>query len=90
MEIIYSDTAQEDLVFWKRSGDTASQKKISALIADIEKHPTTGIGRPERLTENLSGMWSRRINLKDRIIDDIDERKGEVFVYTLKGHYNDK
>lgn len=90
MTIILSSQAQEDRQWWLDNGDRKSLDKIQKLMAEIESHPKTGTGRVERLKGNLSGCWSRRINLKDRIIYDIDEKKGEVFVYTLKGHYNDK
>ncbi|MGZ3872978.1 MAG: Txe/YoeB family addiction module toxin [Mucilaginibacter sp.] len=48
-------------------------------------HPETGIGRPERLKYQLSGMWSRRINREHRLIYEIAENA--VFIYSAKGHY---
>jgi toxin YoeB len=39
MEIIYSIKALEDITYWKRSGNIAVQKKISALLNDIVAHP---------------------------------------------------
>ncbi len=30
--------------------------------------PTNGTGKPEPLKHNLSGLWSRRISRKDRVI----------------------
>ena len=49
-------------------------KKINNLIKDIERNGNEGIGKPEPLTGNLSGFWSRRINDKDRLIYRIDEQ----------------
>ena len=54
MEIILSPDANDDLQFWKRSGNVSVQKKIANLIADIAAHPKTGIGKPEELKYDLS------------------------------------
>ena len=37
-------------------------KRISDLLEDINKHPFTGLGKPEALKGNWKGKWSRRIN----------------------------
>lgn len=88
MEISYTELAQRHVELWRKSGDTASQRKISQLLSDILKHPETGLGKPEQLKGVLSGRWSRRINQKDRIIYRIDKENDTVLVYSLKGHYN--
>ncbi len=49
MEIKYTPQAQDDIKFWKKSGNKAIQKKITSLIEDILKHPYSGIGKPEPL-----------------------------------------
>ncbi|MDR3117303.1 MAG: type II toxin-antitoxin system YoeB family toxin [Puniceicoccales bacterium] len=36
--------------------------RIGRLVRAIEANPTAGIGKPERLCHQLSGLWSRRIN----------------------------
>ncbi len=85
MEIIYKEDAVDDLQFWKRSGNVSVQKKIANLIADIAAHPETGIGKPEELKHELSGLWSRHIDRKNRIVYQIFET--EVHILSLKGHY---
>lgn len=67
MEIEYTKQAQKDLEYWKKSGNKLIQKKISEILEDIQKNPFEGIGKPEPLKHNLSGSWSRRINLEHRI-----------------------
>lgn len=59
MEIIYSDEAQRDIEYWKKSGNKIIQKKIQQLLTSIEETPFDGIGKPEPLKHNLSGLWSR-------------------------------
>ncbi len=52
--------------------------------------PYNGVGNPEALKNNLLGFWSRRINLKDRIIYSIDDNLVTVTVVSVLGHYYDK
>ncbi len=63
--------------------------KISALIEDIILHPFEGIGKPEPLKYNLTGLWSRRINQEHRIIYKVTEENTiEILdILSLKGHY---
>lgn len=88
MEVVYSEKAQKDREFWKKSGNKAIMNKISALIEDIQLHPFEGIGKPEPLKHQLSGKWSRRINQEHRIIYQlIDENTIEILnILSLKGH----
>ena len=58
----FSDKAQEDILYWKKIGDTKIQKKIQELLMSIQETPFSGIGKPEALRHELSGSWSRRIN----------------------------
>lgn len=46
-------------------------KRINQLIRDIERDPLSGIGRPEPLRGNLSGMWSRRIDQSSRLVYEV-------------------
>jgi toxin YoeB len=87
MEIIYSDEAQHDIESWKKSGNKIVQRKIQQLLVAIEQTPFEGIGKPEPLRHNLSGLWSRRINYEHRIIYQLLEDKKAIKVYSLKGHY---
>ncbi len=89
MEVVYSEKAQKDREFWKKSGNKAIMNKITALIEDIQLHPFEGIGKPEPLKHQLSGKWSRRINQEHRIIYQlIDENTIEILnILSLKGHY---
>ncbi|MGV1012798.1 MAG: Txe/YoeB family addiction module toxin [Flavobacterium sp.] len=89
MEVIYSEKAQRDREYWKKSGNKAIMNKITALIEDIQLHPFEGIGKPEPLKYSLSGRWSRRINQEHRIIYRVTEEKTiEILnILSLKGHY---
>jgi toxin YoeB len=68
VEVTYSPKAIEDLKYWRKSGNKSVQKKIQELIAAIHENPFEGIGKPEQLKYQLSGIWSRRINHEHRLV----------------------
>lgn len=80
----------KDLQKHKKDGNQATIKKINTIIKDLETTPYIGVGKPEALKSNLLGFWSRRINLKDRIIYSVDDNIVTVTVITALGHYSDK
>jgi toxin YoeB len=75
------------LVIGKKTGNKGVQKKITALIEDIEKHPYTGIGMPEGLKHQMSGSWSRRITLEDRLVYSVNIENNTIEIETARGHY---
>jgi len=56
----------------------------------LEEHPFTGTGQPEQLKYELIGLWSRRINQKDRLIYEVNQSVVTVKVISALGHYSDK
>jgi toxin YoeB len=85
MEVVYKDKSLLDIEYWKKSGQTQIQRKITELINDICKHPRTGLGKPEELKYELKGLWSRRINSKHRIIYEFTD--STINIISLRGHY---
>ena len=81
----FTDKANEDIVFHKRSGNKSVLKKLLTLLNELTEHPFSGTGKPEPLKHNLSGMWSRRINGEHRLIYEVEE--DIVVVLSAKGHY---
>lgn len=90
MELKFTQDAKEDRDWWKRNGDAASKRKIQRMLVELEEHPRTGTGKPEQLTGDLAGVWSRRINKKDRILYEIHDDVVIVLVLSMRGHYGDK
>lgn len=88
--IEYTETAIRGLQKHKKAGNEAAIKKIDAIIRDLENLPYNGVGKPEALKNNLLGFWSRRINLKDRIIYAVDDNIVTVTIVSVLGHYHDK
>jgi toxin YoeB len=88
MEITFSSKAQEDIEYWKKTGNRAVMDKISLLLRDILEHPYTGIGKPEPLRYDFAGCWSRRINTEHRIVYSVRKREGDIYILALRYHYD--
>ena len=72
MKISFSIQAWEEYLYFQTQ-DKKTLKKINELIKDIERNGAlNGIGKPEKLTNNLSGLYSKRINNKDRLVYEND------------------
>ena len=89
MEIRFASKALTHLDYWKKTGNTIIQKKITELIAAIQEDPYRGIGKPEPLKHKLSGSWSRRINGEHRIVYQVFDKglNSVLEIQSLKGHY---
>ena len=58
-EKIWSDAAWNDYLYWQ-SQDKKTLRRINLLIQDIERNGCMeGIGRPEALSGDLAGEFSR-------------------------------
>ena len=67
MDLLWTPQGWEDYLHWQTT-DKAKVKQINALIKDARKTPYAGLGKPELLRFDLSGHWSRRIDLEHRLI----------------------
>ena len=80
--------AWKDYIYWQAQ-DRKTIKRINQLIKDIERNGCMeGIGKPEPLTGDLQGEYSRRINDKDRLVYHMEN--GRIYIAHCKGHYGDK
>ncbi len=86
MKLIFSPLAMEQWNEWKRTNPNVT-KRIKRLLADIQAHPYSGIGKPEALRFDLSGKWSRRITAEHRIVYQVIEDMIEIEVLSMKYHY---
>ncbi len=86
-DITFADDAFNEYLYWMRQ-DKKTLKKINRLIKDAQRDPYGGEGKPEPLSGNLIGKWSRHINEKDRLVYSV-EGNG-ITIYQCRGHYNDK
>ena len=65
-------------------------EKAMRLLEQIVQTPYSGIGKPEALRGNMSGLWSRRITQKHRLVYKVKEEEILILVLRALGHYDDK
>lgn len=79
----FDPDAWEDFLFWLAT-DRKVARRITRLIAEIQRDPFSGIGKPEPLKGELSVYWSRRINDEHRLV----YRAGDAEVKTFEARYH--
>ena len=85
-----SKRALSDLQTIKKSGRKLDMKKLEILLLELEIHPKTGTGSPEKLRYYDGEVWSREVNKKDRLVYEIFEKDLLVIVIQSIGHYDDR
>ncbi len=86
-KLIFLEQAKDDLD-WYRKNDKSSYIKCFDLIRKIAENPRIGTGKPERLKYFSNEVYSRRVNLEDRIIYTIYESIKEIDISSCKEHYD--
>lgn len=84
-KISFSNRAWGEYCYWQTQ-DKKILKRINIMLQDIVRNSYSGIGKPEPLKDNLTGLWSRRIDDANRIVYRIT--KDGVEVVQCKGHYD--
>lgn len=84
---IWQDDAWDDYLYWQTQ-DKKTLKRINQIIKDIERNGNEGIGKPEPLSGNLRGYWSRRIDDRNRVVYRI--AGGNLEIAQCGSHYRDK
>ena len=62
---------------------------MRTILEELQEHPLTGVGNPERL-KYKANTYSRRLSGKDRIVYSIHDDIVEVNILQMIGHYTDK
>ncbi|HSW93139.1 MAG TPA: Txe/YoeB family addiction module toxin [Gammaproteobacteria bacterium] len=92
MNLIWTTYAWEDYLYWQLT-DKKMLQKINALIKEIKRSPFDGIGKPEPLKFDLTGMWSRRINDEHRLVYAVHDNEDKIAdhraltIYQCRYHY---
>ncbi len=81
MKIAFTTSGWAEYVSW--SGDRKTLNRINRLIAEASRDP--GTGKPERLSGNLAGYWSRRIDQEHRLVYTV--RDDELVIVQARYHY---
>lgn len=70
-----------------RQKDKRLHKALCKLLKEmLRDDPGAGSGKPEPLKHKLSGLWSRRISQKDRVIYKYDN--DTIYIFAIGGHYD--
>ena len=83
-KLVYTKQAQKDA---KKLASTDLKKKTQALLRVIEQNPYQNPPPYENLVGDLSGAYSRRINIQHRIVYQVLEDEQVVKVLRLWTHY---
>ncbi|MBQ7221822.1 MAG: Txe/YoeB family addiction module toxin [Synergistaceae bacterium] len=86
MKISWTEDAWGEYTDWQAENKTIL-KKINELVKDILRNGNLGIGKPEPLRHNMSGMWNRRITDEHRLVYRILDE--ELLIYSRARHYKD-
>jgi len=83
MRICFSTRGWQDYCSWV--DDWKMLKRINRLIEESARSPATGVGKPEPLSHNLSGYWSRRITDEHRLVYTV--RGEDLIIIQARYHY---
>ena len=83
-KLAWTNAAWSDYLYWQTQ-DKKTLKRINLLIKDAMRDPEAGIGKPEALKENLSGLWSRRIDDVHRLVYAIE--KDQLIIIACRYYY---
>lgn len=85
-QIAFQGRGWNDYLYWQTQ-DKKKLKRINQLIKDIDRNAYSGIGKPEALSGDLAGFWSRRIDDTNRLVYRIKD--GKIEIIECRSHYGD-
>jgi toxin YoeB len=81
--IVFTKNGWDDYASW--ADDQSTLKRLDRLIEEASRNPSAGIGKPERLSGDLAGYWSRRIDQEHRLVYTV--RGGNLVIVQARYHY---
>jgi len=85
-KLAWTEEAWSDYIYWQGQ-DKKTLKRINKLIQETLRSPFEGIGKPEALSGNLTGFWSRRIDETNRLVYAVDD--DYLTMIACRYHYSD-
>ncbi len=83
-EIVYTKQAQKDA---RKLASSGLKNKAKTLLNIIKNDPYQNPPPYEKLVGDLSGAYSRRINIQHRLVYQIYEKEHTIKVIRLWTHY---
>lgn len=84
-ELRFERLARKDAQRLKAAG---LKSRADSILTQLERNPYYVPPPFEKLIGDLSGLFSRRINLQHRIVYMIDSTAGQVIVHRMYSHYD--
>jgi toxin YoeB len=83
VRIVFTTHGWTDYVSW--ADDRKTLTRINRLIREAARDPGAGPGKPERLSGDLSGYWSRRIDQEHRLVYTVEGN--QLIIVQARYHY---
>jgi len=83
-ELVYTKQAQKDA---KKLAASGLKNKTNDLFEILRKNPYQNLPPYEKLVGDLSGAYSRRINIQHRLVYQVYEKEHVVKIIRLWTHY---
>ena len=83
--LIYSPNGWLDYIYWQKN-DKSVLEKIDDLAKQICKDPYEGTAKPVQLKFDLSNIWTRRLDLENRIVYRVTEET--IQILQCRYHYS--
>ena len=85
-KIYYTKQALKDI---KKIKNTPLEKKAKEIITLLQEDPFTTPPSYEKLLGDLSGAYSRRMNIQHRIVYEVFEELQSVKILRMWSHYGE-
>lgn len=83
-QIVYTKQAQKDA---KKLSASGLKEKAQGLLATVVNNPYQNPPPYEKLVGDLSGAYSRRINIQHRLVYEVLEKEKTVKILRMWTHY---
>ena len=83
-QVVFSKTAQKNIPKLRSANLT---EKVRMLIEIIKEDPFRNPPPYEKLIGDMSGLYSRRINIRHRLVYKVDETKKVIQIVNVWSHY---
>ena len=83
-EIVFTKMAQKDAKRIKRAG---LKSRVESLLSVIKENPFQNPPSSEKLVGDLSGAYSRRINIQHRLVYQVLAQEKVVKIIRMWTHY---
>jgi toxin YoeB len=67
---VFASHFLEDLEYWVET-DRKTARRLLRIVRETLRDPHQGLGKPELLRGQLSGLWSRRMTQEHRVVYEV-------------------